>query len=174
MKIEIGSNKRIDDTWKLVGAVEPSDYICIWGDDLLPFKDNTIDHIYASHVLEHIYWYKTDFALSEVFRVLKPKGIFEVHVPDFKIILKVYNTKKMIDGWRRYNEETNDYMKWVNGRLFAYNREGHGDFYSHKCCFDEEYLEKCLRIAGFKNIKHEAEVRGADHGIVDLGMTCIK
>ena len=173
MKIEIGSNKRLGCDWFLVGCVKPYDYECKWGEEPLPFKDNSIEHVYASHVLEHIYWYKIDDALKEVYRVLKPKGIFEVHVPDFKVIVKAFLEKNMPDNWRRYNK-SGDFMKWVNGRLFAYNKEGHGDLYSHKACFDEAYLTQCLKSAGFKNVKLGAKVRGAHHGIVNLGMTAIK
>jgi len=48
----------------------------------LPFKDNTFDLIYASHVLEHIPWYKTEEVLREWVRILKPGGQLEVWVPD--------------------------------------------------------------------------------------------
>ena len=45
----------------------------------LPFKDSEFDIVFASHVLEHI---KNDItALSEIRRVLKPKGIAVLPVP---------------------------------------------------------------------------------------------
>lgn len=46
----------------------------------LAFKDNTFDLIYASHVLEHIRWYKTDEVLKEWVRILKSGGWLKVWV----------------------------------------------------------------------------------------------
>ena len=47
--------------------------------DPLPFDDNSVDHIYLSHVLEHIFtWPKT---LKECHRILKPKGTIFIKVP---------------------------------------------------------------------------------------------
>jgi SAM-dependent methyltransferase len=45
----------------------------------LPFKDNSFDCVYASHVLEHIK--EDDRALSEIKRVLTPSGIAVLPVP---------------------------------------------------------------------------------------------
>ena len=45
----------------------------------LPFKDNTYDFIFASHVLEHIPDDRK--ALSEIRRILKPNGIAVLPVP---------------------------------------------------------------------------------------------
>ena len=46
----------------------------------LPFPDETYDFVFASHVLEHI---RDDVkAISEVRRILKPKGIAVLPVPD--------------------------------------------------------------------------------------------
>ena len=45
----------------------------------LPFKDGTIDYIYASHVLEHVV--RSSDLIIDVHRVLKKGGIFEIYVP---------------------------------------------------------------------------------------------
>lgn len=45
----------------------------------LPFKDNSFDCVYASHVLEHIK--EDDQALSEIKRVLTPSGLAVLPVP---------------------------------------------------------------------------------------------
>ncbi|MBE3142852.1 MAG: methyltransferase domain-containing protein [Planctomycetes bacterium] len=47
----------------------------------LPFKDNSVDCIYANHVLEHVK--DLERVLSEIHRVLKPGGRFRVFVPHF-------------------------------------------------------------------------------------------
>lgn len=47
----------------------------------IPFNDNSVDHIYCYHVLEHID--NIVYFLEEVSRVLKPDGIIEIRVPHF-------------------------------------------------------------------------------------------
>jgi predicted SAM-dependent methyltransferase len=140
---------------------------CRWGLDRLPFDDESVDLIYASHVLEHVEWTCTDFALGEAWRALKPGGSIEIWVPDFDYIVQCYRAQKMGDDWRRENWQ-GDFMRWVNGRLFAY-----GDAWNHhRCMFDFDYLDKCLRTAGFAKvdrIDHIEKPRGYDHGPIGLG-----
>lgn len=45
----------------------------------LPFKDESVDYVYASHILEHIKTV-TDL-IQEVHRILKTGGHFEIYVP---------------------------------------------------------------------------------------------
>lgn len=53
----------------------------IQGDaEALPYKDNTFDFVFMTETLEHMLDY--DKAVSEVRRVLRPKGIFIVSVPN--------------------------------------------------------------------------------------------
>lgn len=46
----------------------------------LPYEDDSVDEIFASHILEHIDWRVP--ALEEWHRVLKPGGLITVCVPD--------------------------------------------------------------------------------------------
>lgn len=45
----------------------------------IPVEDNTVDHVLAMNVLEHVYDHQN--AIAEVFRVLKPGGTFWGFVP---------------------------------------------------------------------------------------------
>jgi len=47
----------------------------------LPFENNSVDEVVASHCLEHIVNYMP--LINEVWRVLKPEGRFEVKVPHY-------------------------------------------------------------------------------------------
>jgi predicted SAM-dependent methyltransferase len=53
----------------------------------LPFKNNSADYIYMSHVLEHLYKNDGEHLLQEIFRVLKPGGIVRIGVPDLDLEL---------------------------------------------------------------------------------------
>lgn len=166
--LEIGPFKgRISDSWDTLDMVEESDIIGELGGNL-PIKDNTYDVIYASHVLEHVPWQKTEMAFSECLRILRKNGWLEIWVPDFKKIVKAYlSWDNVEDGWKRKNPE-GILMKWVNGRLF-YGDRGEGSL--HKSCFDEEYLTYHFNKAGFINVQKIMEPpRTVDHGWINLGI----
>lgn len=172
MKVEIGPGSgRIDSTWTTIGPYKSNniDIVSRWGDDKLPLEDCSVDIVYASHVLEHIWWYKTVDALKEVYRILRVGGTFEVHVPDFSVIVNSYRNKQCGDTWRANNPDGN-YMLWVNGRIFTYGGPGN----THRAAFDQAHLTACLIDAGFTNISKGAVIRGHNHGKINLGMTAIK
>lgn len=172
LKVEIGpGNAKIDSSWITIGPYKADhvDFVIDWGKEVLPFADNSVDLVYASHVLEHIWWYDTEFALREVYRVLKLGGKLEVHVPDFALIVESYKKKRCGDAWRKHNASGN-YMRWVNGRIFTYGGPGN----THRAVFDKEYLEYCLRNSGFTSIQPFAKPRGYDHGTISLSMTATK
>lgn len=150
----------------------------------LPFEDTTFDVIYASHVLEHIAWYKVQDTLREWTRILKPGGRLEVWVPDglkickglvdFEVHGENYIEK---DGWYRYNPDK-DPCVWAAGRLFTYG-DGKGSPYDpnwHRGLFTPRYLKFLFEKLGLKNVRemtHE-EVRGYDHRWINLGMVGTK
>ena len=60
---------------------------------LKQFKDNSVDLIYASHVIEYFDRKQVINILKEWQRVLKPSGILRVAVPDFKSMASLYLSK---------------------------------------------------------------------------------
>jgi len=63
-------------------------------DDLSPFKDNSVSLIHASHCLEHFPHGKVAEVLREWFRVLKKDGILRLSVPNFDVVLDIYNENR--------------------------------------------------------------------------------
>jgi len=146
----------------------------------LPFKDNTFDLIYASHVLEHIPWYKTEEVLKEWVRVLKPGGVLEVWVPDgLKICETLVKAEKegvnLInkDGWYKFNPRK-DPCVWAAGRIFTYGdgtgNPNHPNW--HRAIFTPRYLKELFERVGLVDVRllDRSEVRGYDHGWINLGM----
>ncbi len=168
-KIEIGPGPYPLEGFESVDCVGRPNHWACWGVDRLPFDDNSVDLIYASHVLEHVPWQKTGDALAEAYRVLKPGGSIEVWVPDFEYIVECYKYRTCGDSWRRDNPE-GDTMKWINGRLYAY-----GDLANHhRAAFDAEYLRDCIVKAGFTSGGRLSKPRGYDHGPIGLGWRGVK
>jgi len=82
MKLHIGG-KETKEGWKILN-IQKSDNVDYVGDitDLSQFDSESIDEIYASHVLEHVGRFKVSSTLDGIYRVLKKKGKFYVSVPD--------------------------------------------------------------------------------------------
>ena len=150
----------------------------------LPFPEPTFDLIYASHVLEHIPWYQVQDVLKEWVRLLKPGGQIEVWVPDgYKIAKAILDFEERDidnsyrDGWYRLNP-TKDPLIWASARIFSYGdgtgRIKHPNW--HRTLFTPRLLKSILSNAGLTKIRPltSIEVRGHDHGWINLGMTGIK
>jgi SAM-dependent methyltransferase len=107
------------------------------GHDLfkLDYPDNSVDEIYASHVLEHIEHVRRDAALAEWFRVLKPAGRVRIAVPDLRAWAKL-----LLD--RRYDLPLEGIL--YGGQTYPENY--------HKSGYDEDSLAYTLDKAGFVGV----------------------
>ncbi len=56
----------------------------------LPLPDNSVDFIYSSHFLEHLYRHEVVAILKECYRVLKPSGRIRVVLPDLDTFVAMY------------------------------------------------------------------------------------
>lgn len=89
MKIDIGCGG-LPERWKEgYAGVDVVDYSNIYPGKFIqanlfnemPFDDNSIEEVYASHFIEHIPQDKVIWFFNEVYRILIPNGIFEIFVP---------------------------------------------------------------------------------------------
>lgn len=146
----------------------------------LPFKDETFDLVYASHVLEHVPWYQVRQTLQEWRRILKRGGRLEIWVPDgLKICRALADAEESgqdrtyLDGWYKFNAER-DPCIWAASRLFAYGsgkgRLNHPNW--HRALFTPRYLCQLFQGIGLTDIREltHAEVRGYDHGWINYGV----
>jgi predicted SAM-dependent methyltransferase len=141
MKLHIGG-WQTREGWKILDIL-PRDGVDYLGNclDLGQFADDSLDEIYASHVLEHLD-YKTEVepALREWRRALKPGGIARISVPDLDILsrLFVHPQTKPQDRFQ--------IMRMMFG--------GHADAHDqHKTGFFFDMLGSMLDKAGFVGIK---------------------
>jgi len=171
--LEIGPGRNPLPGFETVDMTGEPTFLARWGfEDLSQgLGRGAFDEVYSSHALEHIPWNRTHVALTDVFNVLRPGGLFEVWVPDFEYIVGCYQNRVCGDDWRRDNPD-GDPMLWVNGRIFTYGPE-FDNF--HLACFDYEHLSICLSRAGFVEIERlEKRTRGTSHGPIDLGIRCVR
>ena len=90
MKLHIGGEE-IKEGWKILN-IQKKEGVDFVGDisDLSQFKDNSIDEIYASHVLEHVEQKKIEETLKGIHRVLNENGKFYISVPDMDLLCKIF------------------------------------------------------------------------------------
>ena len=76
MKLHIGG-EQAKEGWKIF-SIQKKNNVDFVGDisDLNQFKTESIDEIYASHVLEHVGRFKVTSTLQGIYRVLKKKENF--------------------------------------------------------------------------------------------------
>ncbi len=118
----------------------------------LPFKDKSLDIIFNSHLIEHIYQRKIDLFLKESFRVLKKGGLLITATPTYT---------KIIDGLYG-NDISKKKLIFDNHKISLNNRKptpariinclSHIN-YGHKFILDFETFKDVAYSAGFSDIK---------------------
>ncbi len=99
----------------------------------LPFKANSIEAIFSSHVFEHLFMDEVERLISECYRVLQPDGVIRVVVPDLEKIICLYDAEDP----RRFLVDIYE----VATRSAVKN--------SHHSAFTGKFLTKLFKEAGF-------------------------
>jgi predicted SAM-dependent methyltransferase len=159
MKLKLGSRRR-ENGWHTFDAVaDPGvDFV---GDiaDLSRFAANSIEAIYASHVLEHIGFIQGQAALKEWFRVLVPGGEIMISVPDIEIL------SSMMISERAGTLQRFEIMKMMFGGQ-------EDDTAYHKVGYFPALLAAYVGLAGFVDLKRVASLGlfkdASEHRYLDM------
>lgn len=140
MKLHLGCGERYLEGYIHIdlGDYDHIDYQ-IPVDDLSVFENNSINEIYASHVIEYFDRDEVKTLLKEWNRVLVDGGVLRLAVPNFENLIKVYELTGSID----------DILGPLYGKWNAINET---TIY-HKTVYDKESLTKVLEDATFKEVK---------------------
>jgi predicted SAM-dependent methyltransferase len=143
-KLHIGGQVRADG-WEVLDA-NPGPHVDHVADarDLRRFEDDTFEHVYASHVVEHLD-YKDELVttLSGWRRVLVPGGTLSVSVPDLDVLARLF-LEPSLSLHERFTV-----MRMIFG--------GHVDrFDYHLVGLNEEFISGFLRAAGFVDARRVA------------------
>ncbi len=140
LKLHIGGQE-VHPDWKILD-IEERPGVDFVGDAacLSQFEDNSVEAIYASHVLEHFHHtlnHELINTLKEWHRVLKTDGKLYISVPDLKILCWLYLNPNLVALERHY------LMRIMFGGQT-------NEFDVHKVGFDADTLAIYLEEAGFK------------------------
>ena len=140
MKLHIGGEEK-KEGWKILNIQQKPDVDFI-GDitDLGQFDDNSIEEIYASHVVEHVAQKKVETTLKGIHRVLKDSGKFYVSVPDMDILCRIYLDPKAPPK-----------VKFHTMRMMFGGQVDDFDF--HYFGWNFQFMNEFLLKAGFKKIE---------------------
>jgi predicted SAM-dependent methyltransferase len=103
----------------------------------IPLADSSVDFIFCSHMLHHLYRDEALMLLREAVRVLKPGGTMRLAVPDLERIVALY-----LEGKR---EQALEY--------FFYPKKPRGDLYRRAYQYDFVLLKALMEEAGVRNVR---------------------
>ena len=152
MKLHLGCGKRnFGEDWV---HIDGGNHEHLHSRDIttLPFKDGTVELVYASHVLEYFDREEAVSVLKEWKRVLVPEGTLRIAVPDFEAMVRLYT-------------ETSTSLHKFLGPLYGKMEMGDKKIY-HKTVYDEYNLKALLFKNGFRNMV-VYDWRNTEHARID-------
>lgn len=81
-KLNLGCGQKHLEGYINIDMIAPADLVCKIGKEPLPFEDNSVEAIEADNFLEHLSNEEFLYTLNEAWRVMKPRGVFRIRVPD--------------------------------------------------------------------------------------------
>ena len=118
--------------------------------DMKTVRDESVDAIFSSHNIEHLYAHEVPRALAEFHRVLKPDGFAVITCPDLKSVAALIIADNLTGT--AYMSPAGpiaplDILYGHRPQLAKGNL-----FMAHHCGFTEKTLNEALGHAGFKMI----------------------
>lgn len=102
----------------------------------IPFPDESVDYLYSSHLLEHLFREDAKSLLKETYRVLKKGGIVRICVPDLEYAISLYQKGDKEQALQSF---------------FTNSKSGY--FSRHQYMYDFDLLRRLLEEAGFTKIE---------------------
>lgn len=119
-----------------------------------PFPDNSFDHVYSEHAIEHLPYSNGLNMLREGFRVLRHGGKLRLATPDFVFIKALHNGDK--------TPLQRQYLSWSMKEWVGFGSQEHPEMFvinnfvrawGHKFIYDEATLAGALESVGFVQIR---------------------
>ena len=173
IKLNLGCYKDIRKNFLNIDIFEKNADIKADVSNLYMFKDNSVDFIYAAHILEHFPAKDTKEiksainVLKEWHRILKNGRKLQIKVPDFDDIIDMYQKEKKGIKPKFATEPREKYFPLFNYWLLGNTEPGN----KHYCIYTKDILKKMLVDIGFKKIifdKKQHEYKTREYLEIDL------
>ena len=116
--------------------------------DMSKVESGSVDAIYSSHNIEHVYPHEVPIVLNEFFRVLKKDGIVVVVCPDLQSVCEAVVNDKLRDPLYISPEGPISPLDIIYGHGQAI--ENGNEYMAHKCGFTYTVLDSFFADAGFE------------------------
>jgi predicted SAM-dependent methyltransferase len=118
----------------------------------VPFDADSVDFMYSSHMLEHLFREDAVRLLRDAHRALKPDGLIRIAVPDLAYAVKLYEAGSKEEAMSFFF--TPQRTGWLN---------------HHHYMYDFELLAELMASAGFRHIERRDYRSGTcpDLGLLD-------
>lgn len=115
--------------------------------DMRDVEDGSVDALFSSHGIEHLYWHDVPRALAEFRRVLKDDGFAVVTCPDLQAAAEMIAEDRLFET--AYESPSGPITPF--DMVFSYRPfvEENPEWMSHHCGFTLSTLVDSLRRAGF-------------------------
>lgn len=118
--------------------------------DMSRVEDSSVDAVFSSHNIEHLFPHEVPLALSEFLRVLNSDGFAVITCPDLKSVCALVAEDKLTDPAYQSASGPIAPIDILYGYRSAMAK---GNLYmAHRCGFTEKVLNGTLHAAGFATI----------------------
>lgn len=125
--------------------------------DMSAVADESVDAIFSSHNIEHLYPHEVPIALAEFLRVLRPDGFLVVTCPDLQSVCQLVSEGRLTDA--AYTSPAGPIAPI--DILFGHRPSlARGNlFMAHRCGFTDKVLNGTLLGSGFQSVATMARSR---------------
>ena len=118
--------------------------------DMSRISSNSIDAIYSSHNIEHLYPHEVSIALTEFLRVLRDDGFAMITCPDLQSVSKLVAEGKLLEP--AYISPSGPIAPIDMLYGFRPSMQAGNLYMSHRCGFTQKTLIDTFVQAGFKSV----------------------
>lgn len=118
--------------------------------DMPAVADASVDALFSSHNIEHLYAHEVPLALTEFRLVLKPDGFVVITCPDLQSVCQLIADDKLVEP--AYNSPAGPIapIDILYGLRTSLQEGNH--YMAHRCGFTEKVLVGTLQEAGFGSV----------------------
>jgi predicted SAM-dependent methyltransferase len=128
--------------------------------DMSGVDSESIDAIFSSHNIEHLYMHEVSVALAEFKRVLKPNGFCIITCPDIQTVCALVAQDKLMEAAYQSPAGPITPMDILYGHS---NSIKDGNTYmAHRCGFTQRSLSTVLKQSGYSSVANMRRPKSFD------------